>query len=247
VVWGMCLPRDFGEFWPDGVCEAVAGGADSDDGWSDRLKAFYLAQTPEERKVLFDFASDGVAGAAHAYPSYAIMKFLREIGTRQGHDRPPLTPIMAHEPPQFFDIVRGTKKLGSFLVTAAYTVDAALKAIIERMEPGVHQFFPIELRYRGKPYSGPYYTLVIGRYLDCFLPEMSSNESWRHNGPRTYFHEENKKGLQGLALSKAAFQGSHLWIERRMSLDLICLSDEMQTEIAKEGLRIPRHYRMREV
>jgi hypothetical protein len=248
MVWGMNMPSSFGEFWPNGDFEGDPLDWDS-DGWGPRLKAYYAEQPPEVQKALFDYQNQQ-RGAAHSYPYYVSQKFINEIGAMIGPDRPPLSPIKDHEPPRYFQIIRGCKSLGSLieLNDRILAVDEALKRIIERLEPGVHQFFPIEIRLRnGKPYPTSYYTLVIGQYIDSFSPENSSVDAFRRSGESYFLNENSKAGITGLALCKAVFGHAHLWRERNMLSRPLFFSDEMQAEIANAGLRIPRHYRVREI
>jgi len=77
---------------------------------------------------------------------YAVGKFTKELGTVSGAEYPLFSQIEEHEPPRSFNTVKGYKSLGSLikLNNRILAVDQALRAIIERLEPGVHQFFPIE-------------------------------------------------------------------------------------------------------
>ena len=252
MVWGMSLPSGFGQFWPEGGFEGeIDGGPKS--GWSERLKAYFAEQTPEVQKELFDWVDHGGSGAVHSYPSYVSGKFISEVGTRENVYTPPFTPIRPHEPPVSFDIVRGGKSLASLIAlnNGILAVDEALKEVIERLEPGIHQFFPIEIKLRrGKVYPESYYILVIGRYFDSFSPEDSSKYSWRDYAPKyphVYRYEETKNGISGLAMFKDVFGSAHLWRERNFTNILTCFSDELQAAIAEAGLRIPKHYRMKEV
>jgi hypothetical protein len=247
MVWGMSLPSGFGEFWPLGDFEYDTKTRES--GWSERLSAFYREQNPERQKALFEY-DDTDGNAAHFYSGYVSGKFKSELGTREGSDRPPFTSIESHEPPQSFHTEKAYKALGSLIMlnSGILAVDEALKLIIERLEPGVHQFFPIKITMpRGVVFHKPYYVLVIGQYHDSFSPEYSKEGSYRKNGDYSYRHAEAKAGVTGLAFSKGVFGDAHLWRERRMGQRLTCFSDEIQAEITKAGLRTPKHYRMMEV
>ncbi|MFZ2997253.1 imm11 family protein [Sphingobium sp.] len=246
MVWGMNLPRAFGEFWPDGDFEGTdASGA---DGWTMRLKAYYQDNMPTDQKVLFD---DGQGNGPLRYPYFVSQKFTNEPGALTGREPRHLSPIESQEPPQSFDIARGSKSLGSLikLNNRILAVDEPLRTIIERLDPQVHQFFPIMIKLRkGNTPPSKYYTLVIGKYIDSFLPENSTSDAYRSNGENQFIHEETKKAMSGLAFSKALFGGAHLWRERRLSAEwLTCFSDELEAEIANAGLRIPKHFRMKEV
>ena len=253
MVWGIGEMKFRSAFWPNGEFEGV--DERNRQGWEERLKAYYLEQTPEERKRLYDYASDGVAGAAHFYPGYVSSKFYTEVGTCSGggESNPPVNAIKHHEPPHFYQTFVGKAPLGSFMGGRICMVNEALKGIIERLEPGVHQFFPIEIRTphnKIKIYPEPYYTIVIGQYLDSFSPEHSDDYFYHMSGSRYqhrygYTLKETKEVMASLAFSAAAFGNAHLWRERGFH-DLICMSDELEAEIVKAELRFPKCYRMKE-
>lgn len=249
MVWGMSLPSSFGDFWPEGRFESDPQQPLS-PGWRDRLIEHFLSQTAEVQKELFDYrGNDGLA--AHRYPSFVSSKFITEQGVSINADKPPITAIKAHEPPRFYQTRKNHSNLASLveLCDRIIAVDEGLKSIIEKLEPGVHQFFPIEIRMRrDKIYPASYYILVIRQYLDSFLPDESREGSYRPDGPIFYFHEETKEAMQGLTFRKAAFGDAELWRERRLSREwLTCFSDELVARIAEAGLRIPKHYKMMEV
>lgn len=237
MVWGMRQPDTFGEFWPDGDFEYDPKAKES--RWRDRLRRHYLAQSPEEQIRLLDYRSldhggNGVSFGAAEYVGTISGKFRREIGTRDGPDSLPYTAAEAHEAPSTFDTVKTYSTLGSLikLNDRILAVDEALKELIEGLEPSVHQFFSLDIVMpKGTKFENNYYTLVISRYLDAYSPENS---------------DESKNNMTGLAFSKATFGGYHLWRDRRFPL-LNCFSDEIMAEISENGLRIPKHYKMREV
>jgi hypothetical protein len=251
MVWGMSMPSGFGEFWPLGNAE----GVDKYDNelWGERLRLHYLAQTPDEQRRLYDHGDKPADHGAPEYSSYVTGKFICERGAPANPAGYSFSPVEPLEAPKSFLTQKTHQKLGSLikLNNRILAVDAALKAIIERLEPGVHQFFPMDvIMPRGRVYPRQYYTIVIGQYLDSFSPENSKKGSWNDYAPEfpdVYSYESSSKGISGLALSKAVFCGAHLWRERRFTGLLTCFSDELQGEIAKAGLRIPRHYRMKAV
>jgi hypothetical protein len=246
MVWGMPIPSKFGEFWPDGNFEGeLESGV---EGWVDRLRLHYLEQTQEEQKRLFDYGSNGVGYGASKYGFYVYTKFISEAGTKRGPDMPPCTAIEPHEAPQFFATVKSYEKLGSLinLNGRILAVDDALKAIIERLEPGMHGFFPIEIRMpSGKVFSTSYYTLHIGQYFDSFAPNDSKPDSWSMDGDYYRKFKDSKDGITGLAFSPAIFGNPHFWRERRFDEWLTCFSDELQAEIVKAGLSMPKYYKMK--
>jgi hypothetical protein len=248
MVWGMSMPSGFGEFWPLGNAE----GVDKYDNelWGERLRLHYLAQTPDEQRRLYDHGDKPADHGAPEYSSYVTGKFICERGAPANPAGYSFSPVEPHEAPKSFLTQKTHQKLGSLieLNNRILAVDAALKAIIERLEPGVHQFFPMDvIMPRRRVYPTQYYTIVIGQYLDSFSPENSKEGSCTKDGPYCYQTRGYKDDVIGLAFSQAVFGKAHLWRERRLREWLTCFSDELQGEIAKAGLRIPRHYRMKAV
>lgn len=251
MVWGMGVPSNFGEFWPDGNFEGL--DKNGTDLWSERLRLHYLAQSPEEQRRLYDYGDKHVGFGAGYYASYVSGKFVQELGAPANPEGLLFSPVEPLEAPQFFLTEKNYQALGSLIALnyGVRAVDEKLKAIIERLEPGVHQFFPIEIRMpRGKLFPAKYHTMVIGRFLDSFSPENSKMESWGDYGPNypnSYSYKASSAGISGLALAKARFGDAHLWRERSFTSALMCFSDALRTEIAKTGLRLPKHYSMKEV
>jgi hypothetical protein len=236
MVWGMALPKGFGEFWPDGDFE----------GWIDSLKSYYLESMPPGQQALFGEGPRGSLG----YMGYAVRKFIGEPGSTIAPDKPPLSPIEPHEPPRSFDAEKSYSELGSLIMLSngILAVDEALKNIIDRLEPGVHQFYPVEIKLpKGKVFPRSYYILVVGRYLESFSAENSKDGSWHERRPGFYYHDASKKGTSGLAFLGTKIGDAHLWRERGFREELTCFSDELQKEIATAGLRIPAHHQMIEV
>ena len=158
MVWGMSLPGGIGPYGPDGEYEGEVDRYGS--GWMHRLRAYFREQMPEEQRAIFE---DGQGGGAHRYSFVVWGKLKHECGTRAGPDRPAFTPIEDHEPPRFFKTAKGYGSLASVisLPGQVWAVDKPTKATIERMEAGIHQFFPIEIRMpRGKVYPTPYMSLL---------------------------------------------------------------------------------------
>lgn len=247
MVWGMHLPSSFGEFWPDGYFEGETK-ADT-EGWFERLKQYYSDQPADVQKRLFDF-DDGAGNAAHSYPSQVVTKFKKEIGTKPSIDRPPLTAIQRHEPPTNYQTCKTYAALGSLIMLSSkiIAVDGSMKAIIERLEPDVHQFFPIEIRMpRGAVFPENYFILVIGRYLDSFSPDSSKPGSWKSGGDFYYRQGDRKSDMAGLAFSTAVFGEADLWRERRLpNGGLTLFSDLLKGDIDEAGLRLPKIFKMRE-
>lgn len=204
----------------------------------------HFERMPKEVQEAFD---DSFA----AYALHVAHKFNSEIGTIVGGP-PPLTPIEPHEVPQVYRTRKTYPSLASFLQlrSSIVAVDVELKAIIERLEPGVHQFFPLQITMpRGRPYPKTYYTLVIGQFLESFLPEQSSPRCIRNIWPPSDFYsiDVERDCCPNLAFSRTAAGHAHLWRERKTLMKNILISDALQAEIAAAGLRIWKHWRVKEV
>ena len=242
----MSLPSTFGEFWPDGEYEFDQQTWDS--GWGKRIQENYNKKMINSQNNSFQ---NGNGYRFVGDPYYVSQKFTKEIGTTIGPDYPPIGLIEDCDPPQSFQVIRGKKSLGSIfkMNNGILAVDEILRSIIDEIEPNIHQFFPIEIKWRNNRLELRY-IIVIRKYLDSFSPENSKDYSWRIESPKypnSHIYEENKKSMNGLSFSRKLFGNSHLWRERNFNNPLICISDELKNEIEKLSLRIPKIYKMREV
>ncbi len=247
MVWGLILPTDFGRFFPDGDFEY--NPATRDSGWRDRLRQHYLAQEAGEQLRLYDYREFDKEGlgpgfGAGEYPFYVTGKFTYGIGIQVGNDKPAFVVAEEHEAPRSFHSDKSYVSLGSLvkLTDRIIAVREDLKELIERLEPSVHQFFPIEISMpRMKDQIGKYYTFVVGQYLEGFLPGQSRPESFKSYAkyPGFYTAEHSKRGLDGLVFDKDKIGNAHIWRERGFRETLTCLSDELKSEIDSAGLEIP--------
>ncbi len=59
-------------------------------------------------------------------------------------------------------------------VSGAYVLSDRFRAIIEDAEPGVHDFFPIEVKRKdGSPLEESYFLVGIKQFFPCVLPHLS--------------------------------------------------------------------------
>lgn len=253
MVWGMPLPNSFGEFWPSGCFEKDP--KTHDDGWYDRLTAYYGQLSPEEQTRLFDYKGDPRL-AAHFYGTFPSYKLIKEPGASDSSGlKPPYGLIEPHEVPRSFDTEKTQKVLGSLIMLAGkiIAVDEYLKSIIEQVEPGVHEFFRLEIRMpRGQVYPRPCYILRVCQYYDAFSRDGTLEGAVREippyqETPGLTVLNASKKALSGLAMRETAFGGAHLWRDRTFGEDLTCFSDALMSQIEQAGLRLPKHYKMKEV
>ena len=253
MAWGLLFPSDFGRFFPDGDFEFDPIAKES--LWRDRLRRHYLAQAEDEQIRLYDyrkFDTEGIGSAfgAGEYPTYVTGKFTYGIGIKGKPDSDAFVAAEENEAPQTFYTLKFHASLGSMvkLSDRIIAVNEQLKDIIENLEPGVHQFFRIDLHMpQAGGESSQYYTLVIGQYLESFSPPQSKPSSYVSypKYPGFYNLEKTKKGLNGLALDHKKIGNSHLWRERAFRETLTCLSDNLKTEIENAGLDIPTCHEIR--
>ena len=242
MVWGLVLSSELGDYFPQG--EYV--------GWDEKLRAYWESGMPAEVKAHFVEESARERTYAHAgtYYSYVAKKFKSDHSRKFG-GIPPLTPIEGHEWPEEFSTIFNIKSLGSLFTLSGQmlVIDAALKSIVERVEPGVHEFSPIRItRMSGGHYPNTYFVMVIRQFRESFSPEQSAVGVWEQK-PAGYFDmtQGNKKSMSGFAMSKAAIGGAHLWKERKVYAPEVYFSDTLEAEIDKVGLRLPKRFRLKEV
>jgi hypothetical protein len=242
MAWGMIDPSNIGDYFPDG--DYV--------GWKEKLRAYWENEISIEKKAIFEKESARGRTVAHSgtYSAFVGYKFVREQGT-QILGLPLFTPIESHEWPEEFRTIYPCKSLGSLIMLHGFmvAVDAAFKAIIERLEPDVHAFSPIRIGQLGadSPISN-YYVLVIGNFRDSFSPELSNKSSFEEDRyGRFDMAQKTKKSMAGFALSKTDIGSAHLWRERKVHEPKIYLSDVLENEIEKAGLRLPKRFRLKEV
>jgi hypothetical protein len=244
MVWGMYLPKGGGPYGPYGDDE---GSVDPyGDGWKDRLVRDYQDHLSEAQKAFY--------GSAGKYSFCVGDKFRYETGHRQpGPDDLMVTPIEDHEAPRFYQIEKGYNELSSIISLSGrrWAVDESVKAIVERLEPGLHKFYPLEIRMpRGKVYPVQYYALVVGSWLQSFAPEDSVQDVFRPqeaNGVKWFNIDGDKKSINGLALRQSIYKNAHLWRERGLNEWLICFSDVLAAELANSGLMLPKYYKMKSI
>ena len=119
MVWGLVEPSGFGDFFQGG--DYV--------GWEETIKRYFDEEMTAEQRAAFDNWD---------------VNFRGEVGRKFVEDKGPLEP---HECPAEFRLRSAHKSLGSLVVllNRLLAVDASLKETIERLEPGVHQFWPLRI------------------------------------------------------------------------------------------------------
>lgn len=252
MVWAIRFAPDFNEFFPRGEFR----------GYREALAAHYHAErqpglTPKHEPV-YIFKSerpvDGVGLPYRGFQDYASdvgQKFNTELGVHRPH-RPPLYPILPHEWPKEYVLERAYKREAALVMfpNRAYAVTQPLLDIIERAEPGVHQFNPIRvLLPSGADHSLPHHIILVGRWLNAFRLEESNPGCVRvsASGTASVSSAARKEEYAGVAMTASEIGDAHLWCERELRGPTFYVSDRLKEEVTKAGLRIPPSFKTKSV
>jgi hypothetical protein len=225
-VWAWVAPGSFGDFFPNG--DYV--------GWEEGIKRYFDEEMSAEQRAAFD-------NSHVRYGGQAARKFTEDM-----------EPLEPHERPSEFRLMERPKSLGSLikLNDRLLAVDATLQEIIETLEPGVHQFWPLRITLRkGQEYPVAYYGMVIRRFIDSFVLEQSDVRQAEGGSGELfdffYAKMPTKKAYGNLTVLKSVAAGAHLWRERRLHIPEVFFSDDLQAEMTRRGLRIPRHHKLKAI
>lgn len=223
VTYGICNPA--GEYIRD----------------RDAIDAYYSAEMRDaEIRVLGlekSFKDHQDMGIAYKFMSaLATKKFTKNLG-----------PLKDVECPKTLRLDKTPKKLGALIMSGLPAVSETLKDIIEGLEPGVHQFWPLTIELPSKKtWPEQYYGMRIATFLDSFRPEQSKDGSYRpHAG--VFRSRDNKGCTTGLAFAGDVFAGKHIWREVNLNKPQMCMSDALQAAVAEKELYLPPHWQAMEV
>jgi hypothetical protein len=239
MVWGVIFPPSFGDHSPQSNLDAF------EQQLSSYFENLSLEEQVRETGVEYSWFP--------AYTNYVNAKF-REAPDHVTPRGIALSPIKDHEWPTILALEKRRNRLTAIIESGTHVlfVAEAFKNIIERLDPGVHQFRPVTITMpRGAVYPEQYYTMVIGRWLESFVPEKSNPECYKRTGEWDFRYflkfPGTKSQMAGLALTAALFGNAHLWCERKLLKPQICMSNILHDEIIAAGLRLPPHFQMKEV
>lgn len=216
------------------------------------LARYYRDEMPEAQRARLSPKHAG------SYWVSVSQKFYYETGSVVDHKL--VEPIAPHEFPTEVALEKNYSTLGSWLEfkRGIIAVDERMKVLIEELDPGVHRFWPLRLiKPNGQEFPTTYQGIVIGRFLDSFLPEATTPEAFE--GGEEFYDGGGKlrkanytiRGVRSklkytaLVFSKEKTSGSHLWRERRMTDPQVLISDEMKAAIDATGLKVPTHYQVK--
>lgn len=221
MAWAMREPGSFGSFFPNGDLEE----------WEGRIEQNFLAMSPSEKAKFGDHVTN--------YLYHVARKF------RGGHGL-----VEDDEKPAELKTDKTYKDLGDLMmiVDGLLVVSDAFKAVVEGVEPGVHQFWPMRfVTPRGKHYDATLFAMVIGTRLDSFSEGESDPASFSVTDGYPLAEYSKPKKLSGLALQESEIGGRHLWRETRLyGLDVF-FSDALVGILTEQEMKLPKMQQVREV
>lgn len=119
-------------------------------------------------------------------------------------------------------------------------VSQRFRAIVELFEPGIHQFFPIQLKSRKRvPYEEPYFLINVCQRFDSILVK----------GVDLPWGKIVAGGLKGMPIlsrmgtkpplhvSRTTIAGRHLWLNRWIGAGEIMVSDQLRAALMDAKIR----------
>ena len=127
-----------------------------------------------------------------------------------------------------------------------------MKDILPHWKLVLSLYWPIRMtRPNGIEYPVRYFGMQVRRFLTSFRPDLSEPGSWREAPnqatPRYTARSDTKAVYAGLAISEAEVAGAHIWRERHLYQPNLLISDTLQAEIKKAGLKVWKHHKMKSV
>lgn len=223
MTWALTNPAGEGDFSP------AIEFTDIDS----RINDHFRNNMTDNERAVFD-------NRAIRFQSSTSRKYADDLGWLRDFEVP--TEIRFH---------RTYKNLGSIIKTLnqLLVVDRKMMDIIDELEPGVHQFWQMNVTMpKSKVADKDLFGMVIHNHLDGFRPSESDEDSCEGK-PSMYSASigAKKKEYSGLAISKDAVSGSHIWRDKQMFDPPIFVSDELMTRIKAAELRIFRHFKLKDV
>ena len=124
--------------------------------------------------------------------------------------------------------------LTSWLMFRYYGIPPRTKEIIERLEPGVHQFLPLRVVYRirGVETVHQFYTLKINRCAELYdLSRMKFSSTTLRPGLVVH----NLEVGHPVVFQRSAIAGVHLWRQQKVKAAHL-MSQELKEALEREAL-----------
>ena len=122
-------------------------------------------------------------------------------------------------------------------------VGERFREIIERFEPGVHQFFPIDVVWKDGSPAGRHYFFNIVHTLDALDPELTTLD--RDPVASNFFQLKLDDPAHKAVYSTQRMGGHHIWVERH--LPSISISAELGAALKQAKLKGLDFYEIEQV
>ena len=122
-----------------------------------------------------------------------------------------------------------------FTIAALWVVSEDFKRVVEALEPGVHQFFPIALQRKdGESTEKQYYLLNICQHAGGL--DLERTDTYWRDAPITHKPIQIVRPGGKIVLRKAAIEGLHLWRGESPVLGFIFFSDALMDAVLEAKL-----------
>ncbi len=116
-------------------------------------------------------------------------------------------------------------------------VSDALRSLIEKMDPGFHQFFPVELSLpKGREPETGYNIIIVTESKTSIIPELSEVQLTEYGDYRFNY------GHPKIVFSPECRSGANIWREEKFDGRLF-ISDKLDNEIRSQGLKYYRRWK----
>lgn len=129
------------------------------------------------------------------------------------------------------------------MLNGVFAVDRTFKRIIEQVEPDVHEFWPLTIRWWGLPHFKRYWGLSVNQFMSSLVPNQCVEGACETTDYKMYRVNtvSAMRSLAGMAFSPKVQDGAHLWIERWVNGADLFLSDTFMAECHKARCSLPDH------
>jgi hypothetical protein len=165
-----------------------------------------------------------------------------------------LLPIDEDLLPKDFVLAKPYKSLGDvILLGLGIAVTERFKDVIEKLEPGRHQFRPITIKQpSGAEFPDTYFTLRVLTQLDAWDREKSDPDCWKKSIRIVKMMRPKKIYAHGIAMSRSVIGAHQIWRglvtpETGISGFNFYVSDRLKAAIDEAGLITSSFYQLKEV
>ena len=141
--------------------------------------------------------------------------------------------LEAHEVPDKVILQKKAKLIDAFLSRGGvFLVSDGLRGLIEDMDPGVHQFFPLEVEFpRGNLPDKKYNIMNVTVQKDTIIPDMTHVEKFADR------HFLLKDFQNKATFSPESQKGAHIWREKQIVGGRCFISTNLMQAIQSNGFK----------